>query len=78
MISLNIIDTSPVLLVYLQAASGLFSNKKDAIYHTLTAEVKNILVVLEGNSANTLRRKLYLQLRKEIIALHKSVDITGH
>lgn len=77
MISLNIIDTSPVLLVYLQAASGLFSNKKDAIYHTLTAEVKNILVVLEGNSANTLR-KLYLQLRKEIIALHKSVDITGH
>lgn len=77
MVSLNIIDTSPVLLVYLQAASGLFSNKKDAIYHTLTAEVKNILVVLEGNSANTLR-KLYLQLRKEIIALHKSVDITGH
>lgn len=78
MVSLNTRDTSPVLLVYLQAASGLFSNKKDAFYHTLTAEDKNILVALEGNSANTLRRKLYLQLRKAIIALHKSIDITDH
>lgn len=64
MVSLNIIDTSPVLLVYLQAASGLFSNKKDAIYHTLTAEVKNILVVLEGNSANNIKKKVVLATEK--------------
>lgn len=49
---LNTVGTSPVLLLYFQAISWPFSNRKNATHRILTAEIKIILGALEGNGAN--------------------------
>lgn len=51
-LSLNTVGTSPVLLLYFQVLSWLFSDKKNATHHILTAEIKIILGALEENGAD--------------------------